>query len=101
MAMKHGMDGALGGDADVAGEALDEQFPDLPRAPMRLVLLEPYDHALDRLGQLVRIAHRPSRAVRERLEALVLIAVKDLVAGLPGDTELPAQLAHAFSIEKA
>ena len=36
MAIEHGMDGAFGGNPDIAGEPADQQLADLARAPMRL-----------------------------------------------------------------
>jgi hypothetical protein len=37
----------------------------------------------------------------ERFQALVLVALEDLVAGLARDPELTAHLAHAFPVQKA
>jgi len=59
MAMKNGMDGALGRHPHITVEPADEQFADFAGAPMGLVLLEADDQALDLLGQLVGITHRP------------------------------------------
>ena len=94
------MHGAPGRDPDVSGKPPDKEFPDLPGAPVRLVLFQAHDHALNRLGQLVCIAHRPARAVGQRLEPLILVAVVNLIAGLSRDAELPAEIAHALAIEK-
>ena len=44
---EHGVDGALGRDADVAGQAAHQQLADLARAPVRLLALERDDQALD------------------------------------------------------
>ena len=49
---------------------------------MGFLLLAAQDHLLDLLGQLVGIAHRPARAVAQRLGAELLVAVEDFVAGL-------------------
>ncbi|OWW00947.1 hypothetical protein ATY81_06840 [Rhizobium sp. R72] len=67
---------------------------------MRLLLLEPHDHCLDRLRQLVGVTHRPSRPIRQRLQAVILVAIEDLVAGLARDAELPAHIAHAFALKQ-
>ena len=40
--------------------------------------------------QLVGVAHRPARAVAQRFEPMLLVAIEDLVAGLAGNAELPA-----------
>src|SRR5436190_14408687 len=68
---------------------------------MRLAAPVFEDQPLDLVGQLVGIAHRPARAIAQRLQPLVLVAIEYLVAGLARDAELPAHLAHAFSVEKA
>jgi hypothetical protein len=67
---------------------------------MRLVALEIDDQPLHLVWQLVGIAHRPARAIGQRIEPLLPIAVEDLVTGLARDAELPAHLAHAFALEK-
>lgn len=46
------------------------------------LLLGCHDRPLDLIGQLVGVAHRPPRAVGERLQAIILVAVEDLVTGL-------------------
>jgi hypothetical protein len=82
MAVEHGMHRAFGRNADIAVELADQQLAYLPGAPVRLVLLGSHDHALDRVGQLVGISHRPTSPIGERLKAFILVAVEDLVAGL-------------------
>ena len=37
--VEHGMDRALGGDADIAGQPPDQELSDLPRPPVRLLTL--------------------------------------------------------------
>jgi hypothetical protein len=61
--------------------------------------------AADELGTLIdpdrlRIAHRTPRAVRQRFQSIILVAVEDLVAGLARNTELTAHIAHTFSVHK-
>ena len=90
VAVENGMDGALGGDPDIAVEPPHQEFSDLAGAPVRLLALEPDDQALDLRRQLVGVAHRPPRAVAQCLQAVFLVAVEDLVAGLARDPELPA-----------
>ena len=94
------MHGALGRQADVAGELADQEFADLAGAPMRLVALEIDDQPLDLVRQLIGIAHRPARAIGQRIEPLVLVAIENFVAGLSGYPERPANLAHALALEK-
>lgn len=56
------------------------------------------DQAFDLGRQLVGVAHRPARAVAERLESVLLVAREDLVARLAGDAELAAQLRHRSAL---
>lgn len=100
VAMEDGVDRAFGGNPDVAVEAADQEFADLARAPMRLLALEVDNQLLDLRRQLVGIAHRPPRAVAQRLEAMLLVAVKDFVAGLARDSELPADIAHRLPVQQ-
>ena len=95
VAVKDGMDRALGGDTHVARQAPDEKLAELARAPMGLLALEGDDQALDLGRQLVGVAHRPARAVAQGLEAMLLVAIEDLVAGLARDAELATDLAMA------
>src|SRR5690242_14584667 len=100
MAIEHRMDGAFGGNPDIAIEPPDQQFADLARAPVRLLGLQAHNQGLELLRELVGIAHRPPRAVAQRLKPVVLVAVENLVAGLAGYTELPADLRHGLPIQK-
>ena len=50
VAIENRMDGALGGNPDVAVEPPDQEFADLARAPVRLLGLEADDQALDLRG---------------------------------------------------
>src|SRR5688500_8509496 len=72
----------------------------LPGAPVRLVPLQPHDRPLDLVGQLVGVADRAPRAIGERLEPVLLVAVENFVAGLSGYPERPAHLAHSFPVQK-
>ena len=67
---------------------------------MRLVALEIDDQPLHLVRQLVGIAHRPARAIGKSIEPFLLVAIEDLVAGLAGNAEITAHLAHAFTVEK-
>jgi hypothetical protein len=57
---------------------------------MRLVALEPDDQAFDLCRQLIGVTHRPARTVAQGFQPMLLVAVEDLVAGLPGYAELAA-----------
>jgi hypothetical protein len=100
VAVEHRMDGAFGGNFDVAVEPAHQQFADLAGAPVRLLTLQPDDQGLELLRQLVGIAHRPPGAVAQRFKAVLLVAIENLVPGLAGDTELPADLGHSLPIQK-
>lgn len=94
------MDRALGRDSDIAIEPPDQQLADLAGAPVRLLALEPDDQVLDRLGQLVGVAHRPACPIGQGLQPVPLVAVENLVAGLAGDAEIPAQPRHLLPIKQ-
>src|SRR5882672_2640593 len=66
MAVEDRMDGALGRNPDIAVQPSDQQFPDLARAPVRLLGLETDNQALDLLRQPVGIAHRPPRSIAQK-----------------------------------
>src|SRR6478752_2400898 len=101
MAVEHGMNSASGGDAHIAGEALDQQLADLARAPVRLLTLGSDDQGLDLSGELVGVTPGPARAVGEGLEPVLLIAIEDLVAGLAGDAELAGEIGHGLTLQQA
>jgi len=67
MAIKHDMDGALGGNPDMVWQPPEKELADFARFAVRLVPLEGNDQALDLLRQLVGITHRPPRAIAESL----------------------------------
>jgi hypothetical protein len=50
MAIENRMDSTFGRNPDIAVQPSDQQFPDLARAPVRLLGLEPDNQALDLLG---------------------------------------------------
>jgi hypothetical protein len=100
MPAKDRMDCALGGHAKIAVEPAQQKLADLARAPMRLFLLGGGDEGLDLRRQLVGVAHRTPRPVAQRLQAVILVAIKDFVAGLARNAELPAHLAHAVALQK-
>src|SRR5262245_52356656 len=84
-----------------AGVLLPELFADLGRAPARILPLQAHDRGFDRRRQPIRLPVRPMAPIGEGLDAAVLVAVEDLVAGLPRDPELGAQRRHLFALEQA
>lgn len=55
---------------------------------MRLVLLGRDDYRLDGIGQLVGIAHWPPGAIRQFFQAILPVAVEDIVADLARYAEI-------------
>ena len=100
VAIEHRMDGALGRNPDIAVEPPDQEFADLARAPMRLLALEADDQALDLLRQLIGIAHRPARPVVQGRKPMLLVAIENLVAGLAGHAEIPADVRHGLPVQQ-
>ena len=65
----------------ITGQAAQEELPDLAGAPVGFVALEADDEALELGGELVGVMDGPAGAVGEGLEAMLLVAVKDFIAG--------------------
>ena len=101
VAVEGGVDGADGGDADVAGEAPDEKFADFAGAPVWLFALAGDDEAFDLAWELVGVAHGTTRAIAEGDGALLSVALEELVSGLAGDAEGAANLGHRLTFEQA
>ena len=100
MPAQNRMDRALGRQAKIAVEPAHQKLADSAGAPVRLLLLAADDEAFNLPRELIGVADRPARAVRQGLEAVVLVALEDLVAGLARDAELPADLAHRLAVQK-
>jgi hypothetical protein len=79
--IEHGMDGAFCGEADIAGQPAHEELSDFAGAPVGFVALEADDQAFDLGGELVGVMDGSAGAVGEGLEAVLLVTVKDFVAG--------------------
>src|ERR1700726_592857 len=101
MAVEDRMDSTFGRNPDIAVEPPDQQFPDLARAPVRFLGLEPDNQALDLFRQLVGITHRPPRAIAQGLKPVLPVAVENLVAGLAGYPEFPANIRHRLPVQQA
>jgi hypothetical protein len=91
----------LAGPPDIAVEPSEQQFPDLACAPVRLLGLEADNQALDLLRQQIGIARRPPRSIAQGLKPMLLVAIENLVAGLAGYAELPADVGHRLPIQQA
>src|SRR5262245_51109981 len=70
MAIEDGMDGAFCREADITGQAAQEELPDLAGAPVRFVAFEADDEALELGGELVGVMDGSAGAVGEGLEAM-------------------------------
>ena len=77
-----------------------ELVPDLRRAPARLVLLETHDLRLDLERQLVGVSIGPPRAIGEPVQADLVVAREDFVAGLTGDAEVAARHRHLLPVQQ-
>src|SRR5215468_6476938 len=94
------VDGALGRNPNIAIEAPNQELADLARAPMRLLGFELDNQGLDLSRQLIGIAYRAFGAVVQRLKPVFLVAIKDLVAGLPRNAEIPADVRHCLPVQQ-
>src|SRR5215475_11472165 len=98
--IEHRVDGALGRNPNIAIEAPNQELADLARAPMWLRGFELDNQGLDLSRQLVGIAYRAFGAVTQRLKPVLLVTVKDLVAGLARNAELPAHIRHRLPVQE-
>src|SRR5437762_6525659 len=89
VAIEHRVDGADRRGLDIAMQP-PELFADLRCAPTRAFPLELNDRLLDLGWQPVGVSVGPSTTIGESVEATVLVALVDLVAGLARDIELAA-----------
>src|ERR1700730_18031521 len=89
----HRMNGAFSGDRS-AGEPADQTFPDFASHPAGVLVLHVQDVVLHVEGKLVGVAIGASAPVRQPFDPAFLVATEDLIAGLAGDAQLPAELGH-------
>jgi hypothetical protein len=87
------------GQQDLAVLATDH-LADLRGTPAGVLALELQDQVLDLKGEFAALAVGSATAIRETFQAAVLVAGKDLVAGLSGDIELPAQYRHLLAFQQ-
>lgn len=102
VAIEHGVHRRGGRDPHVAGEAADGPDSRILRAPQcGFSFLAVTMRTLDLARQLVGVAHGAAGAVGQCHGAILLVALEQLVAGLPGDAELPADTGHRLALEQA
>jgi hypothetical protein len=94
------MHGRDRGRVDVRVEP-PQSLTDLRRPPPWIVLLDRDDQAFDLERKLVGVAVGPPRPIGEPLQAHLPVAIEDLVTGLAGDTELPAEGCHLLAVQAA
>src|SRR5687768_8969256 len=99
MAVEDRMDRADGGTVDL-WPALAEPLPNLRGAPARILPFDLDDRLLDDHRQLIRVAMRPTAAIREALHANLPISLVNLVACFTGNPELLAQRHHRLALEQ-
>ena len=100
MSVENGVDRADGGTRQPRIPP-PETFANLRRPPAGIFPFEPHDQRLDLQRELIGVAVGPPAPVRQAGEATVLVPRVDLVAGLAGNPELPAEAGHLLAIEQA
>src|ERR1700752_484030 len=101
VAIENRVDGAPGRNPNIAIESPNQELADLARPPMGLLGFELDNQGLDLSRQLVGIAYRAFGAVIQRLKPVLLVTVKDLVAGLARNAEIPAHIRHRLPVQEA
>src|SRR5262245_3615639 len=83
------------------GIQVNKLVADLRRSPGGMLLFDPQDRALDLERKPVGLAVGRTAAIVEPMQATFSVALEDLVAGHPGDAELPTQRCHSLAFEEA
>jgi len=96
MTIEHGMDGAFGWDGDV-GESAKEALANLACAPTGVLTLHVQNIVFHLEGKLVGVAIGTPASIGQSVHPTFLIAIEDFIAGLTGDTKLPAKISHRLA----
>src|SRR5215471_17315967 len=94
------MDGAFGGDGNT-GEPASQALADFASTPTGVLTPHIQNVVLDLKWKLVSVTIGTSASVGEPVNAAVLIAIDDLVAGLARNSKLPAQFCHGLTRDPA
>src|SRR6202795_5405984 len=97
MTIEHGMDGAFGWDGDV-GESAKEALANLAGAPADMLTLHVQNIVFHLEGKLVGVAIVTPASIGQSFHPTFLGAIEDFVAGLTGDTKLPAKIRDRKSV---
>src|ERR1700724_1588542 len=92
------MNGAFGRDLD-AGESAEETLADFASTPAAMLAFHVEDKILYLKRKLMSIAVAASTSIRQPLEAAFLIAIENLVTGLPSNSKFPAKFGHRLAGE--
>jgi hypothetical protein len=92
----HSVDGVLGRNFD-SRESADQALSDLAGTPAGMLALHVKNEILHLKRELLCVAVRTPASVCKPLNAAFLVTIDDLVAGLAGDAELPAQFRHRLA----
>ena len=97
--VEHGVDRADGGQVRRA-RLPPQLLADLGGSPPGVLPLQPHDDRFQLRRQSIRLTVGPSTSIAERGHAAILVALKNLVAGLPGNPERRAQGRHLFALQQ-
>src|ERR1700676_5406584 len=95
-AIQHRMNGTFRRNGNT-GESAQQALTDFASTPAGVLVLYVQDEVFDLERKLVGVAIRTSSSVREPLHAAFLITIKNLIAGLAGDANLPAKFRHRLA----
>jgi hypothetical protein len=99
MPIEDGVDRAGSGRSD-HGIFLDQFVTNLWGTPTLMTLLNPQNRLLYLEGRFVGMPIRTSGLIFQTTNTDILVAIKNLVAGLTGDAKLPTHHRHFLTIEK-
>src|ERR1700693_3021912 len=96
MAIQHRMNGAFRWNRNTRKPA-DQALSDFASTPAGVLALHVQNIVLHLKGKLMGIAIGTAASVGQPLNPTFLVAIEDLVAGLAGNAEPPAEFRHRFA----